>query len=277
VTAVVLLRAVLDSEPSAPGRRLLLDAPSLAALALALGWRRRDAGTLIGLAAGPEAWEPALRDGLALGLDTVTRVDMDSGGADVVSTATALAGAIPPGTRLVVAGAAASDHGSGALPGAVAGILDRPLLSEVTALSAAGDGLRVETKAGAGRFRVYEVEAPVVLVAAARGGAQSLYPRLASRLAAARATIETVRPAGSGHGGSRLRVLGTGPGRPRTRRLLKPQAGASSGERLGQLMAAGARRGSGSRIEGEVAALARQLVEVLEGNGFLPAASVRQR
>jgi electron transfer flavoprotein alpha/beta subunit len=267
---VVLLRAVEDREqaPGAPAH-LLLDEPSMVALGQALHWRSSSGGRLLGLSAGPAAWESVLRDSLALGLDDVTRVAVDEGGeADVASTADAIASALPGDTRAVFAGCAATDHGSGTLAAALAGVLDWPLLTDVTAASGSAEALVAEVRAGAGRRRTYEVKGPAIL-AAAKGAPPPLYPPLARRFAAAKASIDVIQVE-LGSSEARLSFLGFGPARPRTRHLLKPDTGARAGDRLSQLMSGGAQQRSGSKIGGEAPDLARQLADVLDKAGLLP-------
>lgn len=265
--AAVLLRAIPDPE-SPPGekRPLLLDAPSLVALSQALDWRRSAAGTLTGLALGPASWEAALREALALGLDEIERVaPFDDREPDLHWVAAALARALPDGTRLIFAGSAASDGGSGALPAALAGILDWPLLSDVTGVKQEVDGLQVDVRLGAARQRTYSVAAPAVL-AAARVQPPSLYPPLARRFAASRASIEVIECAPAEE--PRTELLGYGAARPRTKHLLRPDTRAKAGDRLSQLMSGGAQQRSGSKIGGEVADLARRLADILERAGL---------
>jgi electron transfer flavoprotein alpha/beta subunit len=263
--AVVLLRATVDPEIET----LALDGPSIAALCQALEWRKASGAHLSGLAAGPKAWEAPLRDALALGLDAAERVATPDGEwCDVAWTATALVAALPADTGLIFAGAHASDSGSGALPAALAGILDWPLVADVVRANDASGSLVVETAGGAGLRRTFRVSGPAVLVAAPLPP-PPVYAPLARRLAAGRATIEVREPdAAALPAPGRFSLLSYGPGRPRTKHLLKPSSAARPGDRISQLMAGGPQRSS-SRLSGDSADLARQLIDLLASSGLL--------
>jgi electron transfer flavoprotein alpha/beta subunit len=265
MSAVVLVRGIVA--PWEPEQRIALDAPSVVALCQALEWRAVSGARLTALTAGPVAWEAALREALALGADAAVRVDVPDGGpVDIAWTARALAGAIED-AAVVFAGAAASDCGSGLLPAAVAGCLDWPLMTGVVRVADAGGRLRAEVNAGAGARRVYECDAPAVLVSAGLVP-PPVYAPLARRLAAGRASIRSLEPETALAPDGRSLFAGYGPGKPRTKHLLKPSATAQPGDRLSQLMAGGVQR-SGSKLSGDAADLARQLVALLERSGLL--------
>jgi electron transfer flavoprotein alpha/beta subunit len=269
MNAVVLVRAVVDAE-AAGSPQVTLDAPSVAALCQALDWRGPSDATLTALASGPPDWEPALREALALGAAAAVRVEVAEGGAvDIAWTARALAGAMPSDTAFVFAGAAASDHGSGVLPAALAGCLDWPLISDVVRATHTEGRLQAEVDAGAGVRCTYETEGPAVIVAAPVPP-PPVYAPLAKRLAAARISIQAREAITNGAAaGECSRFLGYGPGKPRTKHLLKPSASARAGDRLSQLMSGGAQRQS-SKLSGDAADLARQLADLLERSGLLP-------
>jgi electron transfer flavoprotein alpha/beta subunit len=270
---VVLVRAVADTEAPLGGadRRLILDPGSLVALGQALSWRAGVGdGRLAGLSAGPDSWDQPLREALALGLDEVRRVALDGDlYTDVASTAAALAMAVPADLTAIFAGCSAADHGSGALPAALAALLDLPLVSEVTALRVEGGNVFAKVRAGGGRYVTYRVEEPAMFVAAALPP-PPLYPPLASRLAAQRAAIGLCElPSDSARPAAQTRFLGFGPARPRTRHLLTPQASAPAGDRLSQLMAGGMSGRTADKLAGSGADLARGLVDLLEREGLL--------
>ncbi len=247
MTAAVLLRAVLDEELAAGVRRscVALDAPACDAIVLALGVRQSAGGRLHGIAAGPPEWDPALRDALALGLDDVCRiwggVAMDG---DLLAHAGAIAAALPPDAALVVAGTAATDHGSGLLPFAIAECLGWPAIENVTAVGHHGGERVVQVRARGGRRLTCRLPARAVLVAAA--GQRLPYPAVARTLAARKALIPGRVPALDLADGSRWRIEGYGPARPVTRHLLRPSASANAGGRLRQLMSGGAGVASGA-------------------------------
>jgi electron transfer flavoprotein beta subunit len=262
--AVVLMRAVPDTENAGPGApRLVLDPSSLTALGLALGWKRSQAGANItAVAAGPIEWEPLLREALALGADAACRVATSADYANGIATDLA---AIGEECSLVFAGAASSDYGSGALPGMLAESLGWPLLAEVLQFEAQqGQTLASVRETASIRLR-YLVTPPAVVVAASLPP-PPLYPPLARRLAARRATIDALSPSVPA-GESPLTLLGFGPGKPRTRHLLRPEEGARPGDRLRQLMGGG-RSGASSRLEAG-GDLAGRLLEVLLKEGLV--------
>ncbi len=270
MNGVVLLRAVADRESAADPAPLILDAPTVGALCQALEWRRSAGGRLTGIAVGPVSWEGAIREALALGLDGVAQIVTDEGQShDVAWTAAALAASITPDTHVIFAGSAASDFGTGMLPAAVAGVLDWPLLADVVRATQVGGFLEAEVIAGPGKRRTYQTAVPAVL-AGARLPPPPVYPPLARRLAAARASIDRRQPDEACLPSSERSIfIGYGPGRPRTKHLLRPSSAARPGDRLSQLMAGGPKR-SGSKLSGDAADLARQLADLLEEAGLLP-------
>ncbi len=276
MNAVVLLRAVPDPEApfDATDASWRLDPSSLVALGHALVWRKASPGArLIGLAAGPSSWEPALREALALGVDEARRVWSDAFAAanDVVSTAAALAAAVPDDAEAVFAGPPASDHGSGALAGALAQHLRRPLLSEVTSVEVSGGALVARVREKASRRRRYRVDAPAVLVAA-QLPPPPLYPPLVRRLQARNAVIEETTPTvHADNGAPRLEVLSYGPARPRTRHLLQPASSGNAADRLRSLMGGGmtSRAAASSTMKAEDSDVTKQLIDLLEKEGIL--------
>lgn len=272
MTTVVLLRCVPDVEALVEPRPLVVDGPSLVALGLGVSWEKANGGGVIGIAAGPAGWEPALREALALDLDALVRIstpsvserDAASGGEDIVATAAALRSAIPAGASLVVAGAAATDHGSGLLPAALAEFLGWPLISSVTSFEAHQGEPAVRVRGEAGVRRLLGLSLPCVLVAAA-GPAPNVYPRLAKKLAARKALIPDLK---HDSGAARLRLDGYGPARPVTRTLFRPSTTARPAERMRQLMAGGMPKRSGQTLAAD-AGVAGQLADVLEAHGLI--------
>lgn len=276
MNVTVLLRVIDDPELAAgvSGTTLRLDDSALVALGLALGLQQRRAGVHVSaVAVGPPAWDVALREALAVGIEQVTRGWSEAlAGADVPATAAAVAAAMPPETDLVIAGTAASDHGSGVLPGAVSEALGWPLLAEVTAIEEGPEGLLAQTRGDGGSRRRYALPEKAVLVAA-RMPAPSLFPPLARRLAARKAAVpEMEPPAGGLSAGSegRIALVDYGPARPLTRHLLKPSATANPADRLRQLMSGGMSGRGGKTLDaGGGGGLAKQLAEILVKEGYL--------
>ncbi|GMV84559.1 MAG: hypothetical protein AMXMBFR80_04170 [Dehalococcoidia bacterium] len=271
MNAAVLLRAVVDEglAGGVRGSTVALDAPSCDAIVLALGGRSLAGGMLHGIAAGPPGWDPALRDALALGLDSVCRVwGEEAVEGDVLVHAEALAAALPAGVALVIGGSAASDHGSGLLPFAIAERLGWPAIENVTAMGSLGGVAVVQVRARGGRRLTCRLPERAVLVAAP--GQRLPYPAVARKLAARKAAIAEFAPAAGPGRAARWRIEGYGPARPVTRHLLRPSASANAGGRLRQLMSGGAGASSGASASlnaGE--GIAVQLADLLAREGLL--------
>jgi electron transfer flavoprotein beta subunit len=249
------------------GSTLRIDDPSLNALALALSLAACGSSPeVVALAAGPPSWDPALRSALALGAAAVLRAEHAGEGlTGVVETAAVLRSALPPGVDAIVTGAAATDHGSGALPAALAEVLQWPLLANVTAVSDSGGTLIAHVRASGGRRQSYGLELPAILVAAAQP-AQSPYPTLARRFAANRAPVPV--HSGPAHPGRPGMVLATtGPAWPRRRQLIQPAASARAADRLRSLMAGGISTQKTSTVAG--AGAAEILATWLDEHGFI--------
>ena len=158
-----------------------LDPASVLAVALGLSWKKQCGGELVGIAAGPESWEPALRDALALGIHRASRVHQDKCDLpDIAATAAALVTALPADAAMVIAGPERRTTAARCRPRSRASCL--PLLP-FTGLEARVDGVSVEVRAGTGRRATYLLKEPAVL-AAARAALPPSYPPLARRFAA---------------------------------------------------------------------------------------------
>lgn len=274
---IVLLRVVDDLGLAAgvSGVTVRLDDPSVVAIGQALVLRRLLPGVRVeGITAGPPAWDPALKDALALGLDSVQRTWSESLAiADIVATAKALATCLSSEASLILAGSAATDHGSATLPAALAELLAWPLLSEVASFEIRAEGLAALVRGGGGSRRVYTVPERAVLVAA-RARAPSIYPKVRALLVARKSAIPETQPASArpDESAAQISLLDYGPPRPSTRHLLKPSAAANPADRIRMLMSGGmaARRGEtldASSNSGE--SLARQLADILVKEGFV--------
>lgn len=263
--AVVLLRAVPDREALVSPVPLVPDAPSLVAIHLAHSLRQAVPALIIdGVFAGPAEWEPAMREALALDLESLSRLDI-SPEADVVTTARAIGAALSTDTSFVIAGAAATDHGSGLLPMALAEVLGLTFLGAVTTIEARDGELAATVRGDAGLRRSLRLPVPCVLQAAP-APAPALYPKLARKLAARKAAIPVV-PAGDAPGLTRIDAYG--PARPVTRTLFKPSTSARPADRMRQLMAGGmAKRGVAQTVAAETGAAA-QLADAIEAQGFI--------
>jgi electron transfer flavoprotein alpha/beta subunit len=275
VKIAVLLRAVFEPELAwgVHGGSYLLDGPSLVALGIARQYRGLGGGTEItGIAVGPEEWDIALRDAIALGTDEVRRAWGESlETADVPGIASAAARMVPDGTRLIVAGDCSTDHGSGLLGAAIAETLGWGYLSNVTAVTGTGEEIEVVASGEGGRRRRYRAKPPLVF-SAARMPVPAVYPSVARRWAARKVRIpcsemEMGHPGMSTNG--RLELVGYGPARPLMRQLLKPSANSNSGQRLKQLMSGGMSSRGGQSLKGADTDVAGQLSALLVREGFL--------
>jgi len=271
VTAVVLLRVVPDAELARGITRtgLRLDDASGDAISVALSYARASGGEVHAIACGPPEWEPALREAMALGVSSLRRAwDGAMADADLLAHAQSLAGLIGDEVRLVIAGPAAGDHGSGLLPFALAECLGWPALEGAIDFSAGGGRLAVRTRASGGRRLTFEVPERAVVVAA-RGNPLP-YPTVARKLAARKAPISVSEPCEDPVPVRRLRLEGFGPARPVTRHLLRPSASANAGGRLRQLMAAGvASGGPAAQTLKAGDGLAGQVADLLAKEGLL--------
>jgi electron transfer flavoprotein alpha/beta subunit len=269
MNVVALIRPVHDAALAGgvTGSTLRVDDPSLSAFSLActltaLG----EPGVLTALAVGPPEWDGALRDVLAMGAHAVLRAWSPApADPEIAATAHAICDALPPAVDVIVSGAAATDHGSGALPAAVAALLDWPLLADVTAVESDPSGLVAQVRASGGRRQVYRLQPPLVVIVAPQP-AQPPYPPLARRLAAKRATVPVCQLQLSSWDPG-LEPAGTGPAWPRRRHLIQPEASGRAGDRLRSLMSAGISSRKSDTID--AAGAAGTLATWLIDGGFL--------
>jgi len=167
--------------------------------------------------------EPALRDYLGMGLESLTVLDLPAD-ADPIPTLVEHLRAQRP--RLVLAGTAAeAGEGSGALPYAVAAALDAVLAADIAEIALAGDGLDLLQALPRGRRRRLSAALPAVVTVgpsapAARPFAFGPARRGRIEVVAAAAVPDTERAAWQWR-----------PARPRPKRL-KVASGGSAAERL---------------------------------------------
>lgn len=270
MTAVVLVRAVVDPElvSGVTGSDLRLDDASLDAISVGLSYARVCGDEVQAIACGPPEWEPALREAVALGAASVRRAWAPQlAEADLLSQARALADLVGSDVRMVIAGAAAGDHGSGLLPFALAEFLGWPALEGAVDFERHEGGVAVRTRAGGGRRLTFLLPDPAVIIAA-RGNAPP-YPTVARKLLARKATIGASAPGEHPALEPRLRLEGFGPARPVTRHLLRPSASANAGGRLRSLMAGGVASGGTAQTLKAGDGLAGQVADLLAKEGLL--------
>jgi len=270
MSAFVLLRVITDPDLARglAGSSLRLDDASGDAIALALSYRRACGASLHALASGPPEWDAALREAVALGLDDVRRTwgpALAEG--DIVAHAHALAALVPDDAMLVVAGATATDHGSGLLPFALAELLGWPAIEDVMEVLTERGRPAVRVRAVGGRRLTCALPSRAVLVAAK--GSLLPYPTVARKLAARKASIAVSVPGAHPALEQRFRIEGFGPARPVTRHLLQPSASASAAGRLRQLMAGGVASSTAGQTLRAGDGLAAQVADLLAREGLL--------
>lgn len=150
---------------------------------VAVEWalQAREAGAadrVVVISLGPPTAVEALRRALAMGADEAVLVtDPAFAGSDVRATARTLAAATERcGATLLVTGYESLDGSSGAVPAAVATILDWPLISRFATGVLADGALRAMRDTGTGPTTV-EVALPAV-VSIVEGHVQPRFPRL---------------------------------------------------------------------------------------------------
>jgi electron transfer flavoprotein beta subunit len=256
----------------------IINPPDLESVELALRWRDKFGGEVHVVSAGPERVEKALRDCLALGVDSVTRLEpartMESSPSQ---TARALAEVIKPlGVDLVLCGARSADNGSGQVPAMLAERLD---LAQVTSVVAAtleiegenGPALQVERKLERGKRERLRVSLPALL-ALEPGMVEPRYAALPAYMAAQQATIPVVRPANQTRREAPVRLVEIRPPRPRPHQIFIPDPDLPAAVRIQAILSGGTDSTAakkGSPVEGSPEEQADRIIDFLEKRGFL--------
>ncbi len=259
----------------------------LGALELALRWRDELGGQVHVLSGGPLRSERVLRDALALGADSATRVALTAEGVgqEPAPVARALAGAIEPlGVDLVLCGTRSSDRGSGQVSPRLAELLG---LSQATgvveaALERQGAGAEWQIKASRKleRGRREEVLLPLPALLAFEPGLVELrYAALPALMAAQRANLPVVQPE---RGRDRaeteqeLKLFATRLPRPRPRQIFVPNPDLPAAARIQAILSGGAGTSpgggnakKGNPVEGSPDQQAERILAFLEKQGFL--------
>ena len=182
--------------------------------------RVRDAagdGEVVVLSLGPAGAADALRKTLAMGADRSVLVsDPGFEGADLVTTAHALAGALRrEEADLVLFGQQASDSDGAVLWGAVAERLRLPVASQASELQLGGSSVTVKRQTEYG-YDCIETPLPAV-VAVSDAINEPRYPSLKGIMGAKSKPQETVSLAdlGVSNGGAKTTVIGLNPPPPR--------------------------------------------------------------
>jgi electron transfer flavoprotein beta subunit len=147
-----------------------LDPADEAGLAFARRLVERDGGSIVAVSMGPEGAVRACRRALAYGADRTVLVEDDAlRGSDALVTARVLAQAIRAlDFDLVIAGVESADGATGAVPCALAELLDLPAVTFARQVEVSGTRLRAERQTTFG-YDVLECSLPalVTLTAAA--------------------------------------------------------------------------------------------------------------
>ncbi|HEV2358176.1 MAG TPA: electron transfer flavoprotein subunit beta/FixA family protein [bacterium] len=206
----------------------------------ALRIKERRGGTVTLLAAGPPRAAEGLRAGLAMGADAAVHIQDEAlAGLDHLGTARVLAAAIKMlPYDLVLCGKLATDDNAAVVGPAIAEFLDLAQATSVTKLEL-GEGTATAHREVEGAVEVLEVKLPAVITVE-RGINEPRYPSLPGIMRAKRTPV-TVRALGE---------LGLPAG------ALTPHV-----ELLG--LTPPPKRQAGRRLEGEPAAVVRELVRAL--------------
>jgi electron transfer flavoprotein beta subunit len=204
-------------------------------------------GEVVAVSLGPERVREALRKALALGAARAVHLkDPAFAGGDALATARALAAALRrEAFDLVLTGSQSDDLGWGATGSALAGFLGWPhaWLVMGVALDEDGKGARVTREMESGKNEVFRLRLPAVLAIQA-GINHPRYASLKGIMAAKKKEIAELSAADLG---------------------LEPETIGAAGSPVEVLAVAAPESGKGAQmLEGEPAAVARQLVEKLQ-------------
>jgi electron transfer flavoprotein beta subunit len=168
-----------------------LDPADEPGLEVAVRLVEKDGGSVTAVSMGPAQAARACRRALALGADEAVLVEDDSlRGADALVTARVLAHAIRTlRCDLVLAGVESADGATGAVPGALAELLDLPAVTFARRVEITGDRLVAERQTPAG----YDVVACALpaLVTLTAAAAEARHPSVRDTMAARKKPLRT--------------------------------------------------------------------------------------
>jgi electron transfer flavoprotein beta subunit len=179
-------------------------------------------GEVVVISMGPEKAMDALRKALAMGADRAVLIsDSALGGADLLGTARALAGAIEQeGADLVLFGQQSADGGGACLWSAVAERLRRPVISQVSELR--NDGASVTGKRQT-EFGYDSIRAPLPAVVAVSDAINTpRYPSLKGIMGAKKKPQDTLsadQVGGAAAAGTTVLALSPPPARGEARKV----------------------------------------------------------
>lgn len=169
-----------------------LDPADEPGLEVAVRLVEQDGGSVTAVSMGPAQAARACRRALALGADEAVLVEDDAlRGADALVTARVLAHAIRTlRCDLVLAGVESADGATGAVPGALAELLDLPAVTFARRVEITGDRLVAERQTSAG----YDVVACALpaLVTLTAAAAEARHPSVRDTMAARKKPLRTL-------------------------------------------------------------------------------------
>ncbi len=244
--------------------------------------KERCGGSVTALSIGSPSTVPLLRTCLARGADRVILIsDPALDGSDSYTTGVILAraiGALGLSYDLVLCGARAVDTNCGLAGPTMAQILSIPLVTEVVKTRVDGvETAVVEKKLEGGKRAVVETPLPALLTIEA-GINKPRFLKLPALLSASKTAIEEYNlgdlgmlPEEVGIQGSKTRIAGIAPPRPRGKKLFTPDSNLSPAERMRLLMSGGVtQKASSGMLKGNPKTVASQFVSYLRQNELLP-------
>jgi electron transfer flavoprotein beta subunit len=233
VQIVVCVKQVVDTEAEkrlTPGDwridrtvEAILNPYDEYAVEAAIQFKEQQGAEVTVLCIGPENAAEAVRKALAMGADDAVIVtDEAIAGADTQGTAYALSQALKTmSPDLVLMGSMSTDAQTGQVPGALAQLLDLPLLANLSALEVDGGTVKAHRQTEEG-YIAYECPLPAV-VSVAKGINEPRYPSMKGLMAAKKKPLDArdaagvgIDPAMVGSVGTRTRVLSATPVPPRS-------------------------------------------------------------
>ncbi len=243
--------------------------PDAGALELALRWRETTPDAWVRVVTyGPERADQILREALAVGADSVTRISHSP-----KRTAEALASVLRPlNPDIVLCGSRSADMATGLVPGLLAEYLGLAQATGVTQANFQSDAnqIKVERKLERGRRQRLLINLPALLAVEA-GIAKLRYASFPGHLAAQQATIPVVEATFSNKPETALRRVGISAPRPRPRQIFIPDPNLSAAARIEAILSGGAaiKQKKAGPVEGSAQEQAARIADFLEQNGFL--------
>jgi len=245
------------------GVEAIVNPLDLYAIETALRLRERHGGEVVALSMGPPAAEAALREAVAMGLDSGVLVsDRLLAGSDTWSTAFALAAAVRKlgAFDWILCGERATDGDTGQVGPALAAFLDLPAVTYVSRFEWNGQGRARVTRLIEGGYETVAVEPPAVCTMVKEIAA----PRLPTLVGKQRARTVDIQKWGIAELGIPPDKVGLRGSPTRVVRIHRPQV---------------ARRGTLIHAVGPDAAeqAAERILDFLRGHGLLRREEIRGR